>query len=167
MYESAAESGVDSGANWVHRYASEFHRAGIQTIDNASTGYNPIVELAKETGTPLHRWKDYLLLISHDGSMVAPAEASQALKQVWEILEEAVEHSTEHSASIQSLASLYSFFQDKCSRALERGEMTERDVELVLGMSHMWGAYVGDRVEVQSLKYFYLEDCIDGGRCVA
>ena len=99
--------------------------------------------------------------------MVAPAEASKALKQVWEILEEAIEHSTNNSASIKSAASLYSFFQEKCSRALERGEMTERDVELVLGMSQMWGAYVGDRVEAQSLKYFYLEDCIDGGRCVA
>ena len=37
-------------------------------------------------------------------------------------------------------------------------------MELVLGMSQMWGAYVGDRVELQSLKYFYLEDCIEGGR---
>ena len=37
-------------------------------------------------------------------------------------------------------------------------------MELVLSMSQMWGAYVGDRVELQSLKYFYLEDCIEGGR---
>ena len=37
-------------------------------------------------------------------------------------------------------------------------------MELVLGMSEMWGAYVGDRVDLQSLKYFFLEDCIDGGR---
>ena len=106
-------------------------------------------------------------MIDHDGSMVAPVEASQALKQVWEILEEAVEYSSKHSASIQSVTSLYSFFQDKCSRALERGEMTERHKELVLDMSNMWGAYVGDRIEAQSLKYFFLEDCIDGGRCVA
>ena len=42
--------------------------------------------------------------------------------------------------------------------------MTEREVEVVLGMSHMWGAYVGDRVERESLKYFYLEDCIAGGK---
>lgn len=27
----------------------------------------------------------------------------------------------------------------------------------------MWGAYVGDGVELQSLKFFYLEDCIEGG----
>lgn len=42
--------------------------------------------------------------------------------------------------------------------------MTAREVELVLGMSQMWGTYVGDGVELQSLKYFYLEDCIAGGR---
>ena len=99
--------------------------------------------------------------------MVAPVEAGNALRQVWEILEEAIEHSTKDSASIQSASSLYDFFQEKCSHAFERSEMTERDVELVLDMSQMWGAYVGDRVEAQSLKYFYLEDCIDGGRCVA
>ena len=42
--------------------------------------------------------------------------------------------------------------------------MNEQEMELVLGMSQMWGAYVGDRVDLQSLKYFFLEDCIDGGR---
>lgn len=140
---------------------------GLRLDDNPSTGYNPIIEIAEETGTPVHRWKDSLLLIDHDGSMVASAEAGKALKQVWQILEEAIEHSTNSSASIHSASSLYGFFQDKCSHAFECGEMKERDVELVLSMSQMWGAYVGDRVEVQSLKYFYLEDCIDGGRCVA
>lgn len=42
--------------------------------------------------------------------------------------------------------------------------MNQHEMELVLGMAEMWGAYVGDRVELQSLKYFYLEDCIEGGR---
>lgn len=41
--------------------------------------------------------------------------------------------------------------------------MNTREVETVLGMSQMWGAYVGDHVEIQSLKFFYLEDCIEGG----
>ncbi|KAI4255046.1 MAG: hypothetical protein L6R42_006934 [Xanthoria sp. 1 TBL-2021] len=36
--------------------------------------------------------------------------------------------------------------------------MTERERELILGLAKMWGAYVGDDVELQSLKFFYLED---------
>lgn len=59
---------------------------------------------------------------------------------------------------------LYSFFESWCGQAIQAGDMNDHEVELVLGMSQMWGAYVGDRVELQSLKYFYLEDCIEGGR---
>lgn len=139
---------VDIGANWVH-----------------STGYNPIVELAKETETPLHRWKESTLLVDGDGNLLSPAEANKALKQVWEVLEKAIEHSTNRSEEIPSSASLYSFFEGWCDQALQCGDMTEREVKLVLGLSQMWGAYVGERVERQSLKFFYLEDCINGDDC--
>ena len=142
---------------------NRFHRFGLQT-DRASTGYNPIIELAKQTGTSLHRWKESTLLVDGEGHLVAPFEANKALKQVWEILEAAIQHSTNRNAEIHSSASLYSFFESWCGQAFQAGEMSEYEVKLVLGMSQMWGAYVGDRVELQSLKYFYLEDCIAGGR---
>ena len=132
--------------------------------EETSTGYNPIVELAKETGTPLHRWRENTLLVDGEGCLVAPLEANKALKQVWEILGAAMEYSRKCNEELDSSMSLYSFFESWCDRALQFGDMTEREVELVLGMSQMWGAYVGDRVEIQSLKYFYLEDCIEGGR---
>lgn len=132
--------------------------------DKASTGYNPIIELAKETGTPLHRWKDSALLVDDEGHLVATSEANKALKQVWEILEGAIEYSANRNEEIDASASLHSFFEGWCDWAFQRGDMTGREVELVLGMSQMWGAYVGDRVELQSLKYFFLEDCIAGGR---
>ncbi|KAL8724303.1 MAG: hypothetical protein Q9181_006892, partial [Wetmoreana brouardii] len=128
------------------------------------TGYNPIIELAKETGTPFHRWKENTLLVDSEGHLLDRGEANKALKQVWEILEAAIEHSTKRSEKILPSASLYSFFQSWCDWHFESGYMTEREVELVLGMSQMWGAYVGDRVELQSLKFFYLEDCIEGGK---
>ena len=129
-----------------------------------STGFNPIIELAKETGTPIHRWKESTLLVDKYGHLVDSVEANKALKQVWEILERAIEHSTNCSEELPSSTSLHNFFESWCDRALQCGEMTEREAELVLGMSHMWGAYVGDRVELQSLKFFWLEDCIEGGK---
>lgn len=132
--------------------------------DTISTGHNPIIELAKITGTPLHQWKENALLVGYDGQLVANKEVNIALRRVWEVLERAMNHSTNHSREIHSSASLYSYFQDHCKRATQNDEMTTQEAELVLGMSQMWGAYVGDCVEVQSLKYFYLEDCIDGGR---
>ena len=95
---------------------------------------------------------------------MASSKANGALKQVWKILEDAINHSTNYNQAIPSSASLYNFFEDWCDRAFECGEMTREEVDLVLGMSQMWGAYVGDDVKLQSLKYFYLEDCIEGGR---
>ena len=122
--------------------------------------------MAKETGTPLHQWNESTLLVDGGGHLVAQSDANHALKKVWEILEEAIRHSTNCSGEIPSSASLYSFFEDWCNKALRCGKVSEREVELVLGMSQMWGAYVGDRVERQSLKYFFLEDCIAGGKCM-
>ena len=103
-------------------------------------------------------------MVGGEGHLVAPSEANGALKKVWEILEAAINHSTSHSEGIDPCKSLYSFFEHWCERASKCGDMTEGEMKLVLGMSQMWGAYVGDRVQRQSLKYFYLEDCIGGGR---
>ena len=75
-----------------------------------------------------------------------------------------MEHSTHHSDNLHSTASLYSFFVTSCQQAYQKGLMTARERDLVLGMSQMWGAYVGDPVDRQSLKYFFLEDCINGGK---
>lgn len=91
-------------------------------------------------------------------------EADKALKRVWQILEEAMEYSTKRGDKLLPSASLYTFFKDWCDRAFTCGDMSAREMELVLGMSEMWGAYVGDRIELQSLKYFFLEDCIHGGK---
>ena len=103
-------------------------------------------------------------MVDDEGHLVGPSEANKALRQVWEILEAAIEYSTNRNEEINSSASLYSFFQGWCDRAFKRGDMTGQERKLVLEMSQMWGAYVGDRVELQSLKYFFLEDCIAGGR---
>ena len=129
-----------------------------------STGYNPIVELAKETGTPLHHWKESTVLVDSEGHLVSSKDANNALKQVWNILGEAMDHSTKSSARIHSSESLYGFFKSWCDEEYRRGRMTAQEVKLTLGMSQMWGAYVGDRVERQSLKFYYLEDCIEGGK---
>ena len=129
-----------------------------------STGNNPIIRLAKETETPLHLWKENALLVDRQGHVVDAAEANKILKQVWEVLERATEHSTDHSQSISPDKSLYSFFKDHCDQALQSEMMSQHERDLVLGMSEMWGAYVGDRVERQSLRYFFLEDCIEGGK---
>ncbi|KAL8748299.1 MAG: hypothetical protein Q9184_007418, partial [Pyrenodesmia sp. 2 TL-2023] len=162
LLENSYDVTIIEGRNRIGGRITQSDQMGPLEVD--VTGFNPIVGLAKATGTPLHQWKESTLLIDGEGSLLAQSEANKALKQVWEILEEAMEYSKNSSAQIDPAASLYTFFEAWCDRALKRGQLNGHEVELVLGMSQMWGAYVGDGVELQSLKYFHLEDCIEGGR---
>jgi hypothetical protein len=102
------------------------------------------------------------LILDRAGSLVSSDLANKALEIVWEILEDAINHSSAQSDDIASTQSLYDYFVDWCRTALPAGRITGEDQALILDMAKMWGAYVGDRVERQSLKFFFLEDCIDG-----
>ncbi|KAF4627745.1 hypothetical protein G7Y89_g10408 [Cudoniella acicularis] len=138
---------VDVGANWVHK-----------------SDENPIVALAKETGTPLHQWVENTLLVDSAGNLVNEDHANEALQRVWHIFEEALKFSTSNLGDVDSSTSLYDFFTDECNKMVDRGNWSDYERSLVLGMAEMWGAYVGDRVERQSLKFFFLEDCIESGK---
>jgi hypothetical protein len=48
-------------------------------------------------------------------------------------------------------------------RAREELPYSEEDQKLLMGMVEMWGCYVGDRVERQSLKFAWMEECCGGG----
>jgi hypothetical protein len=54
---------------------------------------------------------------------------------------------------------LKDFFLEKVP---EKG-INEDDQKLILQMGEVWGAFIGDPWDKQSLKYFWLEECLDGG----
>ena len=41
--------------------------------------------------------------------------------------------------------------------------LDDQTSRLVLQMAQMWGDFVGEPIEKQSLKFFWLEECIEGG----
>ncbi|KAH6664652.1 hypothetical protein B0J14DRAFT_607419 [Halenospora varia] len=135
---------VDIGANWVHKGDD-----------------NPVIKLAKETDTPLHQWVENTLLVDSEGNLVNEDQANVALSRVWRIFEKAMEFSTANSGDVDSSTSLYDFFTEECEKMVGGGNLSEYERGLVLGMAEMWGAYVGDGVKRQSLKFFFLEDCIE------
>ena len=55
--------------------------------------------------------------------------------------------------------SLMDFFKAK----VEEKELDSRSSKIVLQMARMWGDFVGEPIEKQSLKFFWLEECIEGG----
>ena len=77
----------------------------------------------------------------------------------WGIFADAFKYSNE-TKSIPPDRSLKDFFIEQ----VEQRDLTVADRKIVLQMSEMWGAFVGSPPDRQSLKFFWLEECIDGGK---
>ena len=78
---------------------------------------------------------------------------------VWGIISDAFKYSNECSATIMPEESLMDFFKVK----VEQKGLDSRAAKIVLQMARMWGDFVGEPIEKQSLKFFWLEECIEGG----
>lgn len=91
-------------------------------------------------------------------------EAKELGGTMWEIVLEAFQESNRNTATIPNHISLYDYFEKKVKEKFPDGkEGSERNRELVLRISEMWGAFVGNKIQKQTLKFFWLEECIDGG----
>lgn len=111
----------------------------------------------------MHLWEQKSYVVDNLGKLVENHKADEALERVWRILKKASEYSAENVKTINPSLSLYDFFSSECDKLVHSGEIDEYERKLLVGMADMWGAYVGDRAERQSLKFFFLEDCIGGG----
>lgn len=84
---------------------------------------------------------------------------------MWLILKQAFKHSAENTSTIEPNESLLDFFSMKVKETFPNDdESSQRKV--LLQMISTWGAFVGREVATQSLKFFWLEECIDGGEWV-
>jgi hypothetical protein len=138
------------GPNWIHGSAD-----------------NPISHLAQQTGTQLHAWnEDAQCLIEPDGTPVSAEEADEYGRIIWDngLIAEAFKHSNEKHKEIDPQRSVYDFFAEKAENLFTDlpVEEAKRKREILLLVTRMWGAYIGSPVWRQSLKFFWLEECIEG-----
>ncbi|RMZ70675.1 amine oxidase [Pyrenophora seminiperda CCB06] len=143
------------GPNWIH-----------------GTDDNPILDLAKETKTVLMNWDGRQSVFDSLGNPMPDEEAAKNTEHVWSIIEQAMKFSNEHSASIPADKSLYNFFEEQVGKMFpaddgkeeeeEDAETQKKKQQTILQMAEMWGAFVGSPIQTQSLKFFWLEECIDG-----
>jgi hypothetical protein len=140
---------VIRGPNWIH-----------------GTDSNPILDLAKETKTLTMNWDGRQAVFDQLGKAMSNEEAAEYTEIVWDIIEQAMKYSNEESANIPAEKSLYNFFEEKVEELFpgrqESSDETQRKRNTVLHMAEMWGAFVGSPIQKQSLKFFWLEECIDG-----
>jgi hypothetical protein len=82
---------------------------------------------------------------------------------VWGIIAQAMKYSNEESANIPAEKSLYNFFEEQVAEMFpSKDDEAKGRRETILRIAEMWGAFVGSPIQTQSLKFFWLEECIDG-----
>ncbi|KAI9813511.1 MAG: hypothetical protein M1832_006309 [Thelocarpon impressellum] len=137
---------ADLGPQWIH-----------------TSGENPLLTLATETGTPVHSWNGKTNIYDSDGTLVEAARADRFSDLVWETVDEALKYSEERGDEISADESLYDFFSRKAG---ELFPASEEDRRLLLNMSQMWGAYIGHPVDRQSLRFAWMEHCCVGDEVI-
>ncbi|KAF2156454.1 FAD/NAD(P)-binding domain-containing protein [Myriangium duriaei CBS 260.36] len=140
---------VDLGPNWIH-----------------GTDDNPILELARKTGTRLHAWDESQQIYDVDSTLLSSEDAELYGRLLWDdgLIADAFRHSNEHKDTISPDESLWDFFTAKSKELFK--DLTPDDAarrrSTLLHVAKMWGAYVGSPIERQSLKFYWLEECIEG-----
>lgn len=79
--------------------------------------------------------------------------------KVWETIEEAYKYSRDNAGSIPSDRSLLDFFKMR----FEEQNFDPAATKQMLQIARVWGDVVGEPIERQSLKFFWLEECLEGG----
>lgn len=149
IHQATLPSGhlVDLGPNWIH-----------------GTEHNPILDLAKQTETVTHSLEEASTVFCEDGTQLSKDESMELGGTVWGIILEAFQESNRNGANIPCHTNLYDYFEKKVKEKFPDGKGdSELKRKLVLQSSEMWGAFVGNKIQRQTMKFFWLEECIDGG----
>jgi len=85
---------------------------------------------------------------------------------IWDdgLVASAFTYSRKNTATIPASVSLFDYFQEQVQKLFLDlpGDEARRKRELLLYITEFWGAYVGWPIQKQSLKFFWLEECIEG-----
>ncbi|KAI1104768.1 FAD/NAD(P)-binding domain-containing protein [Jackrogersella minutella] len=137
---------VDAGPNWIH-----------------GTNDNPILDLAKETDTVTGQWEERSSVFDEAGKQIPATDAIYYSGIMWDVVGAAFAYSNKHSATISPDESLWDFFKKEVPRRISDSEEDfEKKRNFVYQLADQWGAFVGSHIFTQSLKFFWLEECIDG-----
>ncbi|KAJ9130405.1 FAD/NAD(P)-binding domain-containing protein [Coniochaeta hoffmannii] len=137
---------IDVGANWIH-----------------GTSSNPILDLAKRTKTAIGSWDTKPYIYDEDGELFPIDDGEDYSAIMWDIILDAFKHSEKHCQDIDPKESLLDFFHSRIDEVVPETQPNyKRTREIVMHMAELWGAFVGSPISRQSLKFFWLEECLEG-----
>ncbi|KAG9236213.1 hypothetical protein BJ875DRAFT_372548 [Amylocarpus encephaloides] len=134
---------VDLGPNWIH-----------------GTEHNPILDLARGTNTPTHTWAENVNVFGEDGKILEGGKSTHEV--MWGIIVQAFKYSADNTSDIDPESSLRDYFIEKLQETYPGGGEAKERRRIVMQMAELWGAFVGSPLTTQSLKFFWLEECLDG-----
>ncbi|KAK6864309.1 hypothetical protein PG990_006256 [Apiospora arundinis] len=137
---------IDLGPNWIH-----------------GTNDNPILDIANQTNTTVGTWDTESYLFDEAGKLLSLADGEVYSTLMWEIIQDAFRHSNKNTATISPDESLWDFFQVEVVRRIPESKPDHAiKRQFIFQLAEMWGAFIGSPITSQSLKFFWLEECIDG-----
>lgn len=143
---------VDMGPNWIH-----------------GTKGNPIMTLAQKTHTAVLEPEEDGALFDSDGLRRPDAQARALSAEIWGLIADAFKYSDENWLDPQM--SLFDYIKarleeedgdDDKSKTRNRAAGLKLDRRDLLRQAEMWGPFVGDPIQTQSMRFFWLEQCIEG-----
>ncbi|EEH33364.1 hypothetical protein PAAG_04414 [Paracoccidioides lutzii Pb01] len=132
---------VDVGPNWIH-----------------GTQNNPIADLSNSTKTITHAWDGLPHVIDTTGEPLDHNIGTKLSEFIWKIIEDAYDYSRVNKDSISANESLFDFIKER----LEETEFSQYEKEKCIELSKLWGSYIGSPIDRQSLRFFFLEECLEG-----
>ncbi|KAJ8126897.1 hypothetical protein O1611_g6738 [Lasiodiplodia mahajangana] len=132
---------VDMGPSWVH-----------------GANDNPIIGRAKEANTTVCSLDDSSLVYDYTGSALPDDLMIEALDDTWDLISAAFKYSNEKCEDIAPELSLKDFFEE----TLEKQGIPPEKRDTIMQIGEIWGSFIGDPWETQSLKWFWLEECLSG-----
>ncbi|KAF2397870.1 FAD/NAD(P)-binding domain-containing protein [Trichodelitschia bisporula] len=141
---------VDLGPNWIH-----------------GTQDNPIHDLVRSTKTPTHTWGSRQLSFTPSGAPLPKETTTQVTEAMWSLVDTAFAHSNANWANIPSDMSLLDFIHTNIQNlppfAPTPDGRSDAEKRLLVGrMAQLWGGYIGGTTAGQSLRFLWLEECLDG-----
>lgn len=141
-----SNSCFNRGASWIH-----------------GTENSPLLQLAKATDAKLAYVGDSTCVYDPHGKQLSQQRIDSAIDAMLNITSKAFQYSNAENATIQPGTSLRDFFEQQLASSVAD------DRELIMSLAEIWGFFIGAPWEKQSLKWFWLEECLDGGeysRCI-
>lgn len=103
-------------------------------------------------------WEGLQTTFDTDGRLLDPARSAKVADFIWTTIDRAFTLSQKDCANIPASKSLLDFFREE----LAQSGFSQAEKDACLESAKMWGAYIGSPIERQSLKFFLLEECLEG-----